>query len=65
MKKTYIEPYMQMVFTATQSMICLSNGGVTSGNGIGYGGVDEEGKEEPAARRHNDMWDDESEDEEL
>ena len=34
---------------------------VTSDNGIGYGGVDEEGDHDPAARRRRDVWDEEEE----
>ena len=47
----------------TQTIICASDG-VTSGKGIGYGGVDEDGEKDPSARRRRDVWDDEEEEEE-
>jgi hypothetical protein len=56
MKKTYLQPSMAMDIMMTESMICNS---VTSENGIGYGGVDENGTIDPASRRHRDMWEDE------
>ena len=48
----------------TVTMICVS--GVTSGIGIGYGGVDEMGEIDPASRRRrrHDDWDDKEEEEE-
>ena len=56
MKKTYIQPTMaeesEMEMTA---MIC-SSGGVTSDNGIPYGGIDEDGNKVLSARRNYD-WD--------
>ena len=42
----------------TLSFICASKG-VTSNNGIGYGGVDDGGVLDPASRRSIDDWDDE------
>jgi len=49
----------------TLSFICASKG-VTSNNGIDYGGVDEDGELDPASRRHRrDVWDDDEEEEEL
>lgn len=61
MKKTYLKPVSTVLGMSLQTMVCTS--GVTSNNGIDYGGVDEEGKEDPAARRrrHHDVWDDEEE----
>ncbi len=63
MKKTYIQPLTEVVQMGTMSFICGSQG-VTSNNGIDYGGVDEEGKKDPASRRRRrDVWDDEEEEE--
>ena len=63
MKKTYIQPLTEVVQMGTMSFICGSQG-VTSNNGIDYGGVDEEGNKEPGARRRRrDVWDDEEEEE--
>ena len=46
-----------MVRTAIEQL--LSGSGVQSDNGIDYGGVDEDGTKDPAARRHRSEWDDE------
>ena len=62
MKKTYIQPSTEMVRIGTTMFVCRS-GRVTSDKGIDYGGVDEEGEEEPAARRHRNVWDYEEEEE--
>jgi len=57
MKKTYLQPSVEMSNMETEQMICDS---VTSNNGIGYGGVDENGMKDPASRRYrNDVWEDE------
>ena len=48
----------------TWNFICASEG-VTSNNGIDYGGVDEDGELDPASRRRRDVWDDEEEEEEF
>ena len=63
MKKTYQVPFTEMVTMETLTIICTS-GTVTSNNGIGYGGVDEDGEKDPSARRRRDVWDDEEEEEE-
>lgn len=66
MKKEYMQPAIVMVQTKLAMMICGSQD-ITSDVGIGYGGVDEEGELDPAARRHN-VWDEEEnleEEEEL
>ena len=60
MKKTYMQPLAFIAKTEHVTMICTSNG-VTSNNGIDYGGVDEEGEMDPAARRRRDIWDEEEE----
>ncbi len=65
MKKTYIQPLTEVVRMGTLNFICASKG-VTSNNGIDYGGVDEDGELDPASRRRRrDVWDDEEEEEEL
>ncbi len=43
-------------------MVCTSES-VTSNNGIDYGGVDEDGEKDPAARRRRNVWDEEEEEE--
>ena len=61
MKKTYLQPSAEMDSIGTESMICNS---VTSDNGIGYGGVDEDGTKEPASRRYrNNVWEEQYEEE--
>lgn len=59
MKKTYIEPSIEMEGMEAEIIICGSQD-VTSPVGITYGGVDENGTKDPASRRH-EVWDDESE----
>jgi len=62
MKKTYLQPLTEVAEIESTTMICASDG-VTSSNGIDYGGVDEDGEMNPAARRHRDMWEEEEEEE--
>lgn len=69
MKKRYIAPDNLLVAMEFQSVVCMSGTIHAEGVGedIGYGGVDEEGELDPAARRHN-VWDEEEnleEEEEL
>ena len=58
MKKTYIQPSIEMAQSLLNGMICSSQDSIASDNGIGYGGVDEEGSLEPASRRLN-VWEEE------
>lgn len=53
-KKTYIVPAIAEEAVLTEQF--LADSGVSSDNGIGYGGVDTEGEKEPSSRR--DAWDD-------
>lgn len=59
MKKTYLQPSIEMEDMGTETMICASLD-ITSSNGdITYGGVDEEGEKDPTSRRNlQDVWDD-------
>ena len=59
-KKTYIVPAIAEEAVLTDQL--LADSGVSSDNGIGYGGVDTEGEKDPSSRR--DAWDD-LEDEEF
>ena len=62
MKKTYLTPAVWQ--HDILPMAALATSGVTSEKGIDYGGVDEEGKKDPASRRRRrDVWDDEEEEE--
>jgi len=48
-----------MVANIRTTIIICGSKGITSDKGIGYGGVDEEGKADPASRRyHRDVWED-------
>ncbi|MBR4388711.1 MAG: hypothetical protein IKT00_05995 [Prevotella sp.] len=47
MKKAYIQPQVE-VYTWTSDMT-MAGSGVTGDNGIGWGGVDEEGNKDPDA----------------
>ncbi len=62
MKKRYMAPESLLVETELLTVVCTSGGvkGEGSGNDIGYGGVDDEGKKDPAARRY-DVWEEEDE----
>jgi len=61
MKKTYIEPFIEMDCMDSEQTLCASNDITSSGiEGISYGGVDEEGTLDPASRRHS-IWGDEYE----
>lgn len=53
-KKTYIVPAIAEEAVLTEQF--LADSGVSSDNGIGYGGVDTEGEKDPSSRR--DAWDD-------
>ena len=62
MKKTYLKPVSTAHGMSLRTMVCTS--GVKSNNGIGYGGVDEEGQKDPAARRRRrNQWEDDEEEE--
>ena len=56
MKKTYFTPLMKVLEVSTAWPLAVS--GVESDKDISYGGVDEDGSLEPAARRRPDVWDD-------
>ena len=61
MKKTYLQPSIEMDFTETETMICASLD-ITSGGDVSditYGGVDEDGAIDPASRQQRGVWDDE------
>ena len=49
MKKTYFTPTTVVEECLTEEMIAASS--VSSNNGIGYGGIDEDGSLEAAARQ--------------
>ena len=53
MKKTYKKPSLVVVECKTEAM--LAGSGVSSGNGIGFGGVDTGGTQIPAAREIDDL----------
>jgi len=57
MKKIYSIPETSVVQTQHEMPIA---GSVTSNNGIGYGGVDDEGELDPEVKeeKHKDVWDD-------
>ncbi len=53
-----MKPVIDIDGMEAETIICASQG-VTSGNGIGYGGVDENGSKDPASRREFSVWDEE------
>ena len=62
MKKNYEMPLTEVEAIECVTMLVTSPG-VNSKNGIGYAGVDTEGKVEPGARRRRDVWGDDEESE--
>jgi hypothetical protein len=55
MKKTYISPVTNVTEIELENMITAS--GVTGNNGIGNGGVDEDGSLDPDAKEYDGYWD--------
>lgn len=55
MKKIYMTPCMKQEMAECCSMLAQS--GISSNNGIGYGGVDDSGDKEPAVKEF--LWDEE------
>lgn len=56
MKTLYITPSVEILELSTENMIATS--GVTSDNGIGYGGVDEDGSLTPSSNGRRGGWGD-------
>ena len=56
MKAKYITPGMEIEEISIENMIATS--GVTGDNGIGYGGVDEDGSLTPSSRSRRGTWGD-------
>ena len=54
MKKIYITPSIEVVDYSTETMMATS--GVSSNNGIGFGGVDEDGSIVPSSNDRRDSW---------
>lgn len=54
MKKIYITPSIEVVDYSTETMMAAS--GVSSNNGIGFGGVDEDGSIVPSSNDRRDSW---------
>ena len=64
MKRTYLTPQTSVLALSLHGLLMAS--GVQNDNkGIGYGGVDEEGGKDPAARRRHDVWRDDEADDDL
>lgn len=57
MKKYYIQP--RVVKERIEAMNLLSGSEVKSNNGIGFGGVDNNGSADPDANSNSDLWSDE------
>lgn len=56
MKKRYISPDFIILNLQVAKMISTSND-VSSNNGIGYGGIDEDGSQDPSVKANNNVWD--------
>ena len=60
-KKDYQSPTIRVVCYG--QLLLRSGSGVWSERGLDYGGIDEEGEQDPAARRrYHDVWQDDEED---
>jgi len=57
MKKAYIAPFMKQEQAECCTMMAVS--GINSNNGIGYGGIDKYGDQEPSVKEF--LWDDDPE----
>ena len=64
MRKYYISPVTELV-CVENSVLLAGSDGVNSNNGLGYGGVDNDGNKDPAAKGQGgsisniwDKWDD-------
>lgn len=58
MKKTaYIAPAIKTRIINIESVLVSASKGTISDNGIGYGGVDEDGTRDPAAKDEDIYWD--------
>lgn len=62
MKKLYIQPQTDVCEVLTTTIIAGSvTGSVDGGDGPGYGGVDDDGTQDPGVKRqggHYNVWDD-------
>ena len=56
MKKVYIIPSITFVSYQVEAVMQEASGVVAPGQGIDYGGVDEEGSKDPAAKSFS-VWD--------
>ena len=54
MKTLYITPSVEILELSAENMIATS--GVNGNNGIGYGGVDEDGTSVPSSNGHRGSW---------
>jgi hypothetical protein len=60
MKKIYETPQIVSLLAESDNLLAGSVKGTGVGDGIGYGGVDNDGEKDPASRRSNDsVWEDE------
>ncbi len=53
MKKTYIIPTSQVMHTEQEQPMALSGVVASEGTGIGYGGIDTEGSQDPDVKADN------------
>lgn len=51
MKKNYITPIVEIHLLNSQEVLSSVSDSISSSNGVGYGGVDEEGELDPSSRR--------------
>jgi hypothetical protein len=57
-KKVYLTPAVSLLDTDAEELLVGSKDIYNEERNIGYGGVDEEGTKDPAARGLQDIWDD-------
>ena len=57
MKKTYIIPVTSVMFGEVEEMLATSIGVISDTNDIDYGGVDDDGAQNPSAKEFDFEWD--------
>ena len=60
MKRMYIQPSLAIVTVRAPAVLCMSDpNGVQGDNGLGYGGIDKDGKLDPGIKPMRNLWDEE------
>lgn len=57
MKKKYIIPVTSIMQAEVEEILATSTGVISNDNGIGYGGIDDDGGQTPSAKEFDFEWD--------